>query len=107
VMSEGYENALLLVTKTIDKGLQMSRMLLLFLNRTALLIRPLSIVVARRAVATHKIDRIARTGGPATDRGRSPPDHLRVMTMSHIATPQERGDLITARAERHSKRPLR
>jgi len=53
--------------------------LLLFLNRSALLIRRLPHVVPRRAVVARQID-ISTTGGRATDVGRGLPDHLRVMT---------------------------
>lgn len=52
----------------------------MFLNRPALLIRRLPHHVARRAVAAHQIDRIARTGGRATDLGCGLPDHLGVVT---------------------------
>jgi hypothetical protein len=48
----------------------------------ALLVRALPIIVARRAVAAHqKLEFTLITGGGrATDIGRGPPDHLRVMT---------------------------
>src|SRR6476620_988400 len=50
-------------------------------RKDALLIRLLPKDVAWRAVLAHQNAEWMTTtiGGPATDRGRSPPDHLRVM----------------------------
>jgi len=52
-----------------------------YLDRNeVLLIRLLPKDVAWRAVLTHQnAEWMTTTGGPATDRGRGPPDHLRVM----------------------------
>lgn len=64
--------------------------------RPALLIRVLPVVVARRAVAAYqKLESTLITDcGRATDIGRGPPDHLRVMSMRIIAIEVERGEVI-------------